>query len=242
MRNRPLTLTLFSLILMGVGLSIPIQAIYLQDFSNLFRSLTILNMIISILCLLTAVSAAHVHTSFRYLLIATIGAVIFNNWWVGKVGFDFTFTQTTIASLSFVGLCSILLEKKAFTVLSNPNLKWWNIALRKQVQIPVSIVKIRGETMIKKAFDISESGLFLQGLEKKELEKYEVGEYLYLYLHFNEILKISCRARIVRKTNANGNYPAGIGLQFANSNDETRLTIKKLIADPSFSLQLNQVS
>lgn len=229
MRERPLSITLFSLLMVGVFLSIPIQAVYLQNLDSLFRSLTTLNVIMAALCLASAVTAYHVHRSFYYLLPVTIMTVLYNNWWVGSVGFNFSFTQTSVASAGFIILCTALLEKKALKVLLNPKLKWWDVALRQKVEIPVSLIKIRGQSLTKTAFDISESGLFLQGLEKQELERYRIGEYLDVCLHFSEIIRIRCQAKIVRKADSNGMYPAGLGLQFIDSQGTARAKIQRLI-------------
>ncbi|MBY0554723.1 PilZ domain-containing protein [bacterium] len=229
MRKRPLALTLFSFILLGIAISLPVQAIYIQDLQDLFQSLTFFNILVMLLCTLTAVSAFKVHSSFPYLLPLTMITVVFNNWWVGYVGFNYDPIQTSLASLCFLIFCSVLLEKNTHRVLRNPKLKWWDVALRAKTQIPVSVFPIRGEALNKTSFDISESGIFLQGLDKEELERLNVGEELNVCLHFDRILKIRCSAKIVRKSAATGHYPTGIGLQFAHSNTEIRSAIKNSI-------------
>jgi hypothetical protein len=231
MKSRPLMITLFSILLISIGFSVPVQAMFLQNYENFFRSLTVLNVVMASLCILSAVAVYHVHKSFRYLLPLTLATVIFNNWWVGYVGFDFSMNETTLASFAFAGVFCSLLEKKTFQVLRNPKLKWWHVAARKKLSIPVSLKKLRGNTLVKKAFDISESGVFLQGLEQDEFQNYRVGERIELDLHFNEILKIRCQARVVRKSESQGVYPAGIGLQFAENDVRTRSTIKRLVND-----------
>lgn len=216
--------------MMAVSISLPIQAVYLQDFENMFQMLTVLNIFIMLVCAMTAVAAFKVHKSLRYLLPTAIIAVIFNNWWVGYVGLNFNIFQTSVASLSYLALCSVLLEKKTFKVICNPKLKWWDAPLRSKIEIPVSLSpKLRGQDLTKKSFDISESGLFLQGLEKEELERLIIGEKFSVCLYFNEIIKIRCAAKIVRKSSAeNGRYPSGVGLQFEEIDDQIRSTIKKL--------------
>jgi hypothetical protein len=213
MKSRPLAITLFSVLLLAVGLSVPLQAAYLENFENIFRSMTVLNAIMAGLCVLTAISVYTVHNSFKYLLPLTFGTVVFNNWWVGYVGFDFSTMETTAASFAFAGICCSLLERNAFTVLRNPKLKWWTVAARKKLNIPVTLKKMRGKALDIRAFDISESGMFLQDVGKDEFRNYEVGERIEIDLHFNEILKVRCEAKIVRKTHRQGMYPAGIGLQ-----------------------------
>lgn len=230
MRKRPLALYIFCICMMAIALSLPVQAVYIQDFENIFQMLTWLNIFIMIVCAMTAVAAFRVHKSLRYLLPVTIIAVVFNNWWVGYVGFNFNIYETSVASLSFLALCSVLLEKNTFKVLCNPKLKWWDAPVRSKIEIPVSLSpKIRGQVLTKKSFDISESGFFLQGLEKEELERLIIGEKFNVCLYFNDLIKIRCAAKIVRKSSAeNGRYPLGIGLQFEEIDDQIRSTIKKL--------------
>ena len=102
MKQRPLSITLFCLFMIGVCISLPLQAIYQQDFESLFRSLTSLNIAVAILCFLNALAAYNVHISFRYLLPLTFVTVIFNNWWVGNVGLNYDASQTTAASFGFM--------------------------------------------------------------------------------------------------------------------------------------------
>jgi hypothetical protein len=148
---------------------------------------------------------------------------------VGYVGFDFSLLQTTTASFGFVIICCTLLEKESFKVLRNPSLKWWNVAARRKLEIPVSVKKLRGKALSIRAYDISESGMFLQDVQKEDFRNYEVGERIEVDLHFNEILKVRCQAKIVRKTHRQGHYPAGIGLQFTEKNREIKSTLKKLV-------------
>lgn len=235
MKSRPLAITIFSLLLLAVGLSVPLQAAYLENFDNVVRSLTVLNLLMAGLCLVTAAAVFTVHRSYKYLLPLTFVTVVFNNWWVGYVGFDFSMLETTGASIAFAALCITLLEKNAFTVLRNPKLKWWNVAARKQINIPVTLKKLRGKPLDIRAFDISESGMFLQDVGKEDFRNYEVGERLEIDLHFNEILKIRCEAKIVRKTHRQGVYPAGIGLQFTEKNRQTKATLQKLVREIDMS-------
>jgi hypothetical protein len=228
MRKRPLALSLFSLALLGVAISLPVQAIYIQDLADLPQSLTLLNIFIMLLCTLTAVAAIKVHASFRILLPFTVVAVVFNNWWVGYVGFNYDLLQTSYASIGFVLLCTILLETNTFKVLLNPKLKWWEVATRAKTEIPVSLFPLRGMALNKKSYDISETGMFLQGLDKTELGQLHVGEKLEVCLHFNKILKFRCTTKIVRKADAQGQYPTGIGLQFQQRDTQMISAIKDL--------------
>ncbi len=234
MRTRPKALLVFSICMMAVALSLPFQAAYIESFENIFRTLTQLNILIMILCAMSAVAAYNAHKSLRLLLPLAAATVVFNNWWVAYVGFHFNTTETLFASLGFLGICSVLLEKQASMVLANPQLKWWNVALRAKIEIPVSLTPpLRGQALFKKSFDISASGFFVQGLAQEELERLTVGEKFNVCLHFSRILKIRCTAKIVRKCNEHGSYPSGVGLQFEKIDSQIRSAIKRLSREKS---------
>lgn len=234
MRTRPNALLLFSLCMMGVAISIPLQAACIENFESIFRSLTQLNILIMILCAASSVAAFNAYKSLRLFLPLTAATVVFNNWWVGYVGFHFEPTETLLASLSFLGMCSVLLEKKTAMVLANPRLKWWHIATRAKIEIPVSLTPpLRGQPIFKKSFDISESGFFVQGLAQEELERLSVGEKFNVCLHFSRILKIRCTAKVVRKSNEHGSYPSGVGLQFEKTDSQIKSAIKRLSREKS---------
>lgn len=229
MRKRPTALILFSICMAGVALSLPLQVIYLQDAENIFQMLTWLNILVMLLSTMAAVASYKLHKSFNYILPALIAAVVFNNWWVGYVGFNFNLYDTSVASLAFITLCSLLLEKKTYKVLTNPKLRWWEVPLRYKIEIPVSLSPLRGQqTLTKKSFDISESGLFLQGLKKEEFESLQIGEKYNVCLAFSSIIKIHCAAKIVRKSAENGRYPSGVGLEFERRDQQIKTAIKKM--------------
>lgn len=237
MRKRPLALFLFSFCMLSVAMSLPIQVVYLQGFEDIFQTLTWLNIFIILICASTAVAAYNLHKSFLYLLSVAVATVIFNNWWVGHVGLNFDLSQTSMASLGFLTLCSLLLEKKTYKVLYNPQLKWWNNPLRSKIEIPVTLSPLlRGPDLQKKSFDISESGFFLQGFESEELERLKVGEKFSVCFYFRKILKIRCEAKVVRKCVGKGSYPAGVGLQFEVLDAKIKAVIRRVAAAGQESL------
>lgn len=234
MRTRPKALLVFSISMMAIALSLPLQAAYIESFENIFRTLTQLNILIMILCAMSAVAAYNAHKSLRLLLPFAAATVVLNNWWVAYVGFHFNTTETLFASLGFLGICSVLLEKQTSMVLANPRLIWWNVAMRAKIEIPVSLTPpLRGLALFKKSFDISESGFFVQGLAQEELERLTIGEKFNVCLHFSRILKIRCTAKIVRKCGEHGSYPSGVGLQFEKIDSQIRSAIKRLSFEKS---------
>lgn len=215
--------------MMGIAISIPLQVIYDQGVSQIFQMLTVLNMMVMFLCITTSVAVFKLHNSLRYLLPLTFLSVVINNWWVGYVGLNYDLQQTSVANLMFWLLYGTLFEKNTRKVLLNPKLNWWKNCQRYRLEIPVVLISDKLEPkLIKKSFDISESGFFLTNFEEEELNQINVGENIDVSLQFDSVLRLRCEARIVRKCEQNGSYPAGIGLQFVNINSEMKSTIRRL--------------
>jgi hypothetical protein len=229
MRQRPWALKLFAFLMMAVALSFPVQAALLQDPANLLKSLTWLNILVAFLCAGLAWSAFHVHRSLRYLLVITLAAVIFNNWWVGHVGLDFNWIQTTLASLGFASLYGFLLEKKTYQVVSDPKRKWWSVAPRKQLAVPVILSPWRrGDKIHKTSFDVSDSGIFVQGIQDDEMTQYKIGEKFEIRMQLDALSEINCSAKLVRMTPGQGHYPPGIGFCFEGLDETQKELLKKL--------------
>lgn len=240
MRKMPPVLFIFSVLMMLIAVGMPFQAIYIQGFENVFRSLTWMNIVVVLLCAATSIAAYQAHKITRYLLAVTALCVLFNNWWVGTVGLNYSMWHTSIASLGFILFCATLLERNAFRVLANPKLKWWHIPARSKIEVPVSLSpNVRGEPILKKSFDISETGFFMQGLNEKELDLLKVGEKFTVCFYFDKLLKIRCNAKVVRKTvEQKGAYPSGIGLQFDEIDEHAREVLRRL-SRPSSEYLIN---
>ncbi len=228
MNRRPLALTVFACSMVGIAFSIPIQAGLLQDFEHITANLTWLNILVMSLCISLAWATLQAHWSVRILLPLTFATVVFNNWWVGFVALDFNLLQTSLASLGFVALSGMLLEKKALEVLKNPSLKWWNRAPRNQVAVPVILSPwLRGPTLHKQSFDLSDTGLFVQGLQGDEFTSLNLGERFEARLDLVGQAEIHCTVRVVRKTKGAGMYPAGIGLTFEGLTPHEKSTLQR---------------
>ncbi len=234
MNRRPLALTIYSVVLILIAFSIPIQTGFLQDFSQLAQNLTWLNVVVMGLCCTLAWVSLRAHWSLRILLPLTAATVLFNNWWVGHVGLDFSMTQASFASFGFMALNGILMEKNTLQVLKNPRLKWWDRSPRNQLEVPVVLSPwLRGPTLHKKSFDLSETGLFIQGLQPQELMSLKLGERFQIRLHIEGHSEIYCTAKLIRKTDGAGVYPAGAGMIFEGLSAVEKQSLKKISSAPA---------
>ncbi len=230
MNRRPLALTLFAIAMVLVAISMPLQILILQDFDHLVQNLTWLNISVMILCTSLAWATLNAQWSVRLLLPLTVAAVIFNNWWVGFVALDFSMVQASFASVGFMALSGILLDKEALHVLRNPKVKWWDRSPRTHIVVPVVMSPwLRGPTLHKKSFDLSETGLFVEGSDFSHLK---LGEKFQIRLKIEGMDEIQCTAKVVRKTEGSGVYPAGMGLTFENLGANEKQILKKVSQIP----------
>lgn len=234
MNRRPWAFTVFAVLMLGVALGFPIQVAFLQDVTQVLRSLTWLNIAIMALSVTTAWAALSAHPILRALIPLNFGFIVLNNWWVGHVGLDFSIAQTTLASTAFLALHGVLLEKNSLRVLKNPKLQWWTRPVRNQVHVPVVLFPwASGSPLRKASFDISETGVFVTGFDDSELSTFKPGEKFQLRLNLSGHAVISCTGVLVRKSKGTGTYPPGVGFCFENLTWNDRQHLRHLSERPA---------
>lgn len=215
MIRRPWSLTLFALAMLGIALAMPIQAAYLQNPEEFFLHLSSLNWLVVVFCLASSWSILQAHRSFRFFVPVTLGLVTLNNWWVGSVGLDYDLETTGVATFGFLCVHGVLLEKRARQILRNPELKWWRRSPRKTLVVPIHLFPMAGRKVVQaQSFDISESGVFVQGLHEDQFGRLHVGDRFKVLVALKEDYEVACSGQIVRKCPALGTYPQGIAIRF----------------------------
>jgi len=213
MNRRPWSLTLYAVIMFGIAFSFPIQVAYLQDLGQLFKHLTTLNWMVIMICLALAGSALQAHRRVLALSILAMAVMALNNWWVGEVELDYSPEQTQWATYGFLAVHSLFFEQKAWAVLRDQTLRWWQRAPRMRVPLEAMVSPWVGEARKVRLFDISSTGAFIQ-CSQQMLDEFEEGENMQLRIGLNHYSDLKCTARLIRKSQAKGEYPAGIGVQF----------------------------
>lgn len=234
MNHRPWAFSVFAVFMLGVAIGFPIQVAYLQDVTEILRSLTWLNVAIMALSVTTAWAALIAHPSLRLLMPLNFALIVLNNWWVGHVGLDFDLAQTTLASAGFLSLHAVLLHRDSRRVLRNPRLQWWTRPVRSQVNVPVILFPwANGAPLRKASFDISETGIFVTGFDGSELSALQPGERFQLRLSLSGHAVISCTGILVRKSDGAGTYPPGVGFCFENLTWSDRQHLRHLSERPA---------
>lgn len=220
MSRRPKGLILYALLCLGIALSLPVQIAIIFELSwgslgLIWQKLTFMNYLVIASLLATAYVSWKSSYSLRWYATGSVGAVILNNLWVGHVSENYTMMQASLGSLLFaIFAYAPYLMPKAREALLNPSKRWWREATRHSFQAPVTVMSASSDNLQEiLAFDISKTGIFI---------KSEVSDFYGL----NEGDKVSIKwlsadheeferdAIVVRKSEAAGRYPRGLGLKF----------------------------
>lgn len=238
MKKRPVSLTVFSILLFGIAISMPLQIILLYghtftEWSLVLAKLTWLNILIMGLSVMNGYLALLGDPWLKISVPCLLGLVTFNNFIVGNYGVDYNAVQTTFATLGFFGVHATLLFTQAHMVISHPELRWWLIPERKKLTLPVTVKNRHGVTLVK-SFDISKTGLYLTPLSELEspLWKFVPGSSVELTLSSGLMGDFNVKAVVVRNsTGQKGHYPKGIGLTFESLSWMDRLRMNKMMSN-----------
>ncbi len=244
MKVRPKTLNFFSIFLIGVALSFPIQIMILYghsplEFGAIFAKLTVLNWGVIAFAALNAWLVLRAESISRVTLPLAVVLVAVNNWIVGKYEMDFSPLVATLATVGFVACHGPLYRSQIRELFNNPAKRWWLIAPRKQIEILAHVCPLNGAAFKTTTFDISENGAFIrlgthitEGDRRLGYKKLSVNDRVRLCLTVG-ISQIRCDARVVREAgNSKGNYPMGLGIRFEDLSRQHRNEIRRLISNP----------
>lgn len=241
MRTRPKLLLCLVAALIGVAVSMPVQIAWLfghpiTEMDAILAKLTPLNWAVIFACL------AHAYVTYnasRWLLISAFGAVLvvnLNNLSVGMAEINYSFGEALFGTVAFFGLHSVVLHPSIRNLLEIPTKRWWMQPPRKSMNLKMSVRRLNGEVFMAKTHDISRGGVFIPFFS---VEKYSRGELSpplvpndleHVMLDFMVDDKTyKCQAKVVRKTDACGTYPAGMGLQFLNLSGKEQRELDRFI-------------
>jgi len=239
MKNKPIIFSIFFSAFILMALSFPLQIMLLYghewgEWPMIFSKLTVFNRLVIGIFLLNAYLSLTAHKWLRVTIPLSLLVVCANNFIVGSYGTDYALHLTSLTSLMYLFFVSNLYLSRGYQVLLNPQLRWWRVPLRKKISCPVSIKLSNGEYFKSKSFDISNSGLFLEK-QSNQREDFSAMNNVEEILEQDMILNLAiaesffCRAKIVRKTAGNGQYPAGIGLEFIDLNWQNKHSLQNLL-------------
>jgi hypothetical protein len=230
-KKRPFVLTLYSLILAGAAASFPMQVVWdyeipLHKMFHAIRYLTWLNMVVIAAMVITSIAVLRASRLTLFFAPLTVLLVCMNNYWVGYVGINYSSVETTVASLLFAGATCFLLERRSRNALLNPNCHWWRTPRRVQMQKPIVLLPWNGETLAAFTHDISESGAFIKS---DHIAGFNIGDRMQLRMKIAGHIDVRCTGRLVRKSEASGQYPGGVAIMFEDLSRHERKMIRTLV-------------
>ena len=243
MRSRPKIFSLLSLALFGIIIGFPAQIIALYEH-GFTEAREIVNKIAPLNWLIMGLSLGNIYllqraSNFLLLTFPTlIAAVAWNNWVVVRVGTDYGVSLGVAATLAMVALGTLLLTPDAMYVMIQPDKRWWLIPKRKQITTGVLIKTKFGRTIQTKTHDLSKTGAFVSldragnelaftGLHQSFLKP---GDQINILMNMGQSDSLLCRAKVVRKTSASGNYPIGMGIEFKDMGQKQKMRLDYFLA------------
>lgn len=217
-------------------MSIPLQVMWIyshpvSEFTAIFAKLTWLNLVVMVALLLNSFLLFQASPWLRYAVPLVGFLVICNNAAVGFDGVDYSLGATSFASFGFLLLnAPLALNRGIRELIRQPDRRWWRSAPRVRVAVPVSISGISPRSVQASTFDISQSGVFIPIKTIDELRSLDPRKRLDITLKLDSITLMHCRARIVRKSEGQGAYPQGIGVEFESLSFEQRRRISRTMA------------
>lgn len=218
MRSKPLFFNIMAILLFALALSFPMQIYFLYghailEFEAVASKLTLVNYLCMFVLIAMSFFTYRTSRAILYLIPVGLTLVIYNNYVVSLYGDDFSFVQTTIASVLFGIICFFYLQPEILKCITNPKHRWWAAKPRFLKSVPIKIFH-NGNIIKSATFDISETGIFVREDIDFLINTVKVGEIVKIHLNLNDN-EIALEAKLIRKSVSNrGVYPAGAGFQF----------------------------
>jgi hypothetical protein len=221
MKTKPISLSIYALIFLGIALSIPIQIMMLyehsiSEISLIISKMTPMNWAVVASTLMLSVGCFRASSSTWFLLPISVALIFINNLLVGQYAVDYSPFQASLASLLFMGLSLSFLATKGQDAISSPHLKWWMIPTRHRIALAIRMVSPDGVDNVVRSFDISSNGLFLAKSSEKNSDELPLGKEVDICI--GDKNGPTLKAQVVRLSKeTRGGYPPGVGLTFIHA-------------------------
>lgn len=217
MPTKPKFILLMSALFLALAISFPVQIMFMfgympWDIIPIVTKLTPLNY------LLIAVFSYTAYLTYKtnklvFVMLPFLNFFVFiNNFIVAEYGQIYTHAQTLVASTAFLLLTLSFYQKDIYNVYNDLKYRWWLTSPRFQKKIPI-IINYLDETYNCTTFDISKTGMFIKTDDLYRVFKIENNKNIDLVFKIGK-QDIKLTAKVVRKSIAKGNYPAGVGVHF----------------------------
>lgn len=232
--RKPCWVRIGTWVLWAVALSLPVQVMVFfghppLEATAVWAKLAPQNKLVMGFAALAAAGVARVSPVGWWATLSFVAVTLWNNWILLK--FPGPVPRWAISGASAVALFAALwmLRPTAIRLFHTPSLHWWRSAERYRVTAPVELESPSGRRIQGTVFNLSRTGLFVVGAPGD----LEPGDRVRVTVRLeNRVL--SAVAQVVRRAEASGVYPQGIGLRFARVPLADRVWLRRSLS--SFSL------
>jgi hypothetical protein len=195
------------------------------------------NWLIILLSLVTATYSFYGDSKVFSSSLVLLGSVALNNYFVLSFSKSMHWSLP-VASTAFAALAMIMIysnQKFKYTI-RNQDKRWWLIPNRHKKVLPIWIQINDDKCLLARTYDVSSSGAFISsisGIQNFLERSLTVGTKVKVLIGDKDDIEFQCNASIIRKTQAKGIYPSGIGVHFDNIPFKEKLALNKIISAPS---------
>ncbi len=227
MKQRPFALTFLSGVFIALVVRMPLQVMFLyghglSEWAAILNKFTLFNWFVLCALSVNAVLVWRVSPHLKHTIPLLMGGVLVNNWIAGYYATDFSFVTTTLGTLAFSTLNLPLFDQQVVWIMKNPQRRWWIRSERRRLVVPVLIEGAQLMSLKGSTFDVSESGVFVP-----QVRDLGVGDWIYVRLQFDSLSQVRCQGRVVRRVDALGEYPAGVGIEFKEMSWRQRRELRR---------------
>ncbi len=213
--RKPLWVRLLGWFLCLLVLGMPLQAMLFfghppTELRAIWAKIAPQNQLVMACSALAAVGVQRVARWGWAAALAVVAVSLWNNWILLHFPGPVPPWAVVGASVGLACLGLWLLRPSAYRLFHARGLHWWRAAPRHRVSAPAELTRAEGSRVEGRVFNLSRTGLFLEA----DPRAVEPGEVVDVRLRLADRV-LACRARVVRRSSANGAYPDGLGLRFA---------------------------
>jgi hypothetical protein len=220
-KYRPRSLLLLAAKHILIGLSLPVQIFWLyghplSEWDLVLQKLTVLNWAVILTCMTSAVLIFRTTTWALLSVPIAMITVGLNNYYVALYATDFAPLTCLLATFGFWFGQFPLITPRNWSIMTERNKQWWRTATRRKISLPISLGTEAQWAFEAKTFDVSETGVFVAMESDHLLDDFGLGPQKEIRLKIENAKgePVFCKGQIVRRSPANGNYPAGVGIRF----------------------------
>ncbi len=232
MKIKPLIFNIYAALFLIIACSIPVQIglLYnhgITELNAIFNKMTIFNILVIATCAYNFYYCMKASDNVKWSFPLSIGVVCLNNSIVLVYGNDFESYSVILSTVMFISTTAYFLLSHETDVINHPENHWWRVPERKAIQQPIS-TKVNDEVQeLGMTHDLSVGGAFIPIKLEDQYQMFKSGEVIELLI--GDKNPIQCKAKIVRKVSARGQYPDGVGVQFMDLSLTDKVRLRQIL-------------